>query len=415
MSEGYRYGPMSEMDASAVMRLIVHAFAGTAEGTQRWLESAGHENVRVLRPDGRARTGCDGAAGTGAGALGARESGAPVSCLLRVPMGQHFGGRSVGMLGVAGVGVAPEARGRGHAKTMMEACVREAAADGFALSALYPSTQALYRSVGYEQAGHRMMARVPLVHIDCRERAGEIVPLGEGDWPAVKACYGAFAPRFDGMLDRGSYVWGRVPKQQDNVFNGFGVPAAGGGLDGYVFLMQKRKETGRQEIVVQDFAFRTAAAGRRLLRFLADFATMGDEVVFPCGPSHPALMMLGLQKYKLEFTYYWMIRVVSVERALGERGYPAGARGEVHLEVGDGVIPENAGRWVLKVSEGRGSVERGGRGEVRLDVRALAALYSGHMSGAGLALAGMVEGEERAIAAAGAVFGGGSPWMTDFF
>jgi len=27
----------------------------------------------------------------------------------------------------------------------------------------------------------------------------------------------------------------------------------------------------------------------------------------------------------------------------------------------------------------------------------------------------MVEGEEKALREAGAVFGGGSPWMTDFF
>jgi predicted acetyltransferase len=288
---------------------------------------------------------------------------------------------------------------------MMHECVREAAREGFALSALYPSTQSLYRAAGYEQAGNRFAVRLPIAQIDARQREPDVRPLGESDWPAVKACYAAFAPRFNGMLDRGEYVWGRVPKQQDNVFKGFGVPDNAGGLDGYVFLTQKRKETARQEVLVQDLAFRTAAAGRRLLRFLGDFGTMGDDVVFAAGPSHPALMMLGLQKYRLEFSYYWMLRIVSVERALAARGYPAGVDAELHLHVEDDLLPENGGAFVL----------RGGRGALRTGIRGLAAMYSGHLSPAGLALAGMAEGNEEALAAASAVFGGGAPWMTDFF
>jgi predicted acetyltransferase len=298
---------------------------------------------------------------------------------------------------------------------MMQECVREAAREGFALSALYPSTQSLYRAVGFEQAGHRFAARLPIAQIDARERDPDVRPLGENDWPAVKACYAAFAPKFNGMLDRGEYVWGRIPKQQDNVFKGFGVPDNAGGLDGYVFLAQKRKETARQEVLVQDLAFRTAAAGRRLLRFIADFGTMGDDVVFAAGPSHPALMMLGLQKYKLEFSYYWMLRIVSVERALAARGYPAGVDAELHLHVEDDLLPENGGAFVLRVREGVGEVQRGGRGALRTGIRGLAAMYSGHLNPAGLALAGMAEGSGEAIAAAGAVFGGGAPWMTDFF
>lgn len=406
MSQAPKYGPMAETDLPAVTRLIVHAFAGTEEGTQQWLEFAGHDNIRVLRVDGSGRE-C-------AGSLPAPES-PPVSCLLRVPMGQFFGGASVRMLGVAGVGVAPESRGKGYAKRMMEECIREAAREGFPLSVLYPSTQALYRSVGYEQAGHRMTARLPIAQIDVRERGPEVEVLGEEDWPAVKACYARFAPRFDGMVDRGPYVWGRVAKQHDTRFKGFGIRGRSGILDGYVFLAQKRKDTSRQEIAVQDLAFNTPEAGRRLLRFFADFGTMGDDVVFPAGPSHPSLMMLPLQKYKFEFNHYWMLRVVNVEHALRDRGYPHAVNAEVHLELRDELVPENHGRFVLRVERGQGHVSRGGRGEVRMGIRSLAAMYTGHMTPTGLRLAGMVEGEEPALAAAAVVFGGGAPWMTDFF
>ena len=81
MSQGLIYTPMAEAELPAVTRLIVHAFAGTADGTQEWLKGSGLEHIRVVK----------------AGADLPAES-----CLLRVPMAQFFGGRSVSMLGVAG-------------------------------------------------------------------------------------------------------------------------------------------------------------------------------------------------------------------------------------------------------------------------------------------------------------------------
>jgi predicted acetyltransferase len=181
-----------------------------------------------------------------------------------------------------------------------------------------------------------------------------------------------------------------------------------------VFVAQKRKDTMRQELAVQDLVFLTPRAGRRILAFLAEFGTMGDDAVFAAGPSHPLLMMLGLQKYKLEFNYYWMLRVLDAAKALEGRGYPAGVRAEVHLEVEDEVLPANSGRWLLKVEDGRGRVARGGFGRVRTSARGLAAMYTGHMAPAALAMAGMAMGEESALREAGLVFGA-MPWMTDFF
>jgi len=393
MSDDARLDGVTEADVPAVTRTIVHAFATTAEGTQEWLRSMGHEHLRVLRAG----------------------DGPPPACLLRVPMGQYFGGRAVRMLGIAGVGVAPESRGKGYAKKMMAEAVREAARDGFALSVLYPSTQPLYRAAGYEQAGHRLLIRVPIAEFDAKERGLDVVALGENDWPAVKACYGVFGPRFDGMVERGPYVWGRVAKWHDQKFQGYGIRNNSGGLDGYAFVLQKKKESSRQEIMVQDLAFVSAAAGRRMLQFLGEFGTMGDDAVFLGGPSHPALIMLGRQKYKMEFGHYWMLRIVNVVGALGGRGYPSGVRADIEFEVRDEVVPENAGNWILRVEDGSGQVLRGGYGRIKTDIRGLAALYSGHLTPVALALAGMVEGEEKALREAGAVFGGGSPWMTDFF
>lgn len=380
-------------EVDIVARLVSHAFAGPREQSAEWLRGAGLEHVRVLREEGR-----------------------PVACLLRIPMAQRFGGVPVPMLGIAGVAVGPEARGRGLARRMMEACVREAAADGFAVSTLYASTQSLYRQVGYEQAGSQHRVRLPLGAIDVRERGGALRPLGPTDMDAVKACHERFARRFNGSLQRGPYIWRRIMESRGEGFSGFGIDGPDGTLDGYVFLAQRRKsDSGRHDVAVSDVAFLTAASGRRLLGFLADFATVGDDLLFQAGPHHPLLMLLHQQRAEVRLREYWMSRLCDVSRALGARGYSAAVTAEVHLQVEDTLLPDNHGRFTLRVLAGRPTVERGGRGELRCGARGLAAMYTGFITPAALELAGLCEGTPAALDAAAAVFDGGAPWTSDYF
>src|SRR4051812_31444593 len=125
-----RYEPMRRDDLDELGAILGGSFAFPALETEPWLAGAGFENVRVVRDRKRA-----------------------LGCLLLIPMGQFFGGRSLPMVGIAGVGVGLSDRGRGVARFLMAEALREIAARGFALSTLYPATQTLYRAVGYERAG----------------------------------------------------------------------------------------------------------------------------------------------------------------------------------------------------------------------------------------------------------------------
>lgn len=179
-------------DVSAMSRFISIAFGTKPEGATKWLsEKLGVDNLRVMR---------------NGGADGRRV----VSCLGRIPMAQWWGGKSVPMLGIAGVATPPEHRGCGHAKRMMQAAVREAAADGYPLSVLYASTQPLYRAVGYEQAGHRFVSKLPMQTLGATEKARDVVAIGPPEMDEVKDCYRRFAQNFAGMTDRTEYLWERV-------------------------------------------------------------------------------------------------------------------------------------------------------------------------------------------------------------
>ncbi len=401
---------VTEADLPGMGRLIAQSFATPIELTGLWLKNAGLNECRVMR--------------------GAQ--GVPEACLLRVPQGHFYGGRSVPSLGIAGVAVAPEARGRGLAREMMRASMLEAAEAGWAISTLYASTQSLYRQVGFEQSGHRFGIRIRAMDLALAAAAlpGEetgawkkvtIRPLAEADIDAVKACYREFAARYDGLLDRGPYCWGRVWNLRNEPYTGFGFFGEHGAMEGYLYLNQKRNpDTGRHDIFTTDVVFTTARAGRSLVKFIGGFATTADEFVMTGGPLHPLLALLSQQCAKVAGKEYWMIRVTDAKAAFEARGWAPGLRADAALEVSDDLLPGNSGVWRLSVADGRAGVEhspgvRKGEETLRVGARGLAALYSGMFSARQATLAGLAEGTDRAVANAERVFPGGAPWMIEMF
>ena len=85
--------------------------------------------------------------------LGAFAGGRPAAAAAFQDMRQWWRGRPVPMAGVSSVKVAPEYRGRGIGRLLMTALLGEIAARGYPLSALFPATMPLYRSLGWELAG----------------------------------------------------------------------------------------------------------------------------------------------------------------------------------------------------------------------------------------------------------------------
>jgi predicted acetyltransferase len=111
----------------------------------------------------------------------------------------------------------------------------------------------------------------------------------------------------------------------------------------------------------------------------------------------------------------WMLRIVNVVQALTQRGYPAWVEATLHLSIHDDLLSENTGHFILRVSQGRGAVEAGGEGHLKLSVQALTPLYSGFCSPMELHQMGRLESTEEALAIATQLFVGSIPWMPDFF
>src|SRR6266487_1672051 len=93
--------------------------------------------------------------------LGAWDDGILVGTARYYDMAQWWHGRSQPMAGVGGVKVAPEARARGVGKALMTGLLAAMSERGYPLSALYPATPHLYRSLGWELAGSQYLAEMP--------------------------------------------------------------------------------------------------------------------------------------------------------------------------------------------------------------------------------------------------------------
>src|SRR5579863_5633484 len=107
----------------------------------------------------------------------------PVASARSIDYDQWFGGKRVPCAGIAGVAVLPEYRGQGLASAVVRTVLREERARGRAISALYPTATALYRSLGYEFGGVRLQFRVPIADLPAhrgRGRGGAVARDGVG-------------------------------------------------------------------------------------------------------------------------------------------------------------------------------------------------------------------------------------------
>lgn len=390
-------GPYSPDDTAAITRLDAEAFNFPPDRAIDYHQLAGPANFRAVRVDGQW-----------------------AACLASIPCGQFFGGRAIPMAGIAAVAVAAEQRGRGIAKFMMRAELERLFAARVPISSLYPATIPLYRSAGYELAGVQFEQKAAISAMNVRDRSLRVRREQPDDAPRLAELYSAFAVETNGNVDRVEFFWKRVRNFRGNPTQGF-VFEGTRGIEGYVFFFKRPFDQppsgpGHYTIQLTDFVAATPAAARGIMTFLADHYSLSDVVVWPGGVGD-AMLQLGLREVFLRPTMreYWMLRIVHCAAALEARGYVPFISGEVHLDIRDDVLPGNNGPLLLKLHGGRGEARPGGRGDVHIDVRGLAALYSGFFTPAELRHAGYLDGPQESVALLTASLAGPSPWMRDPF
>lgn len=383
--------PLEPRHEDALAAIYRAAFAiESRDQIELWWSRAGRENVRVFVRDE-----------------------VVVGGLIEVPMGIYAGGRSVPLFGLSGVAVAPEARGVGVGRAMLAAWLRTLRERGIATSALYASTRALYRGAGYEVAGSHMAGTVSLDALrDVGKRDGSWVPITPADHEPIARVYAAHARAFNGRMDRGPYLWGRVHAFRGTPNLGY-VARGPSGPVAWVTLRQTEGADGFKKVHVEDHFAVDHDALLRLVGFLSTFGAMARELVIP-GPT-AIWDLLPEHRADVRLVEPWLLRVVDVERALTARGYPEGLAVRFALAVDDPLFPENGGPWSVEVREGSARVTRVPSALTSISVRGLASLFTGYTSPSRLRLTGDLRGDSEGDARLGAAFAGNAPELGDFF
>jgi predicted acetyltransferase len=393
MNRDYDYSVLSSPAAATrCSEIMAQSFVARAEDELSYLHQVGFDNVRLLRSGGEILGG-----------------------LALLPMGQWFGGRRVAMTGVASVAIAPQVRGQGAATALMTALLQELAARGTALSALYPAVQALYQKVGYGLGGSRYTWRIATDQIQLGYAPLPCYPLPATQlsphWPTLQQHLGQLQ---SGRLDRHDLIWQRLlmPPGDGTIFAyGIGAePSPRGYLIGY----QERGPNGTI-LTLRDWAATSLEAMQSLWALLYQQRGQIDWVQWAGGAVDPLALALPEQRLTGRDQSQWLLRIIDIQQALTQRGYPTAVGGDLHLQLRDPLLPGNNGRFILTVEGGRGHLAPGGTGDLGLDIRQLPPLFTGLRTAQELHALGLIQGSPEALDRATTFFSGPSPWMPDYF
>jgi predicted acetyltransferase len=344
-----------------------------------------------------------------------------VASARHIAMRQWWHGRPIAMAGLAGVKVAPEERGRGVGRALVTTVLHQLADQGCCLSALYPSTMPLYRSLGWEVAGGRYEAVLPTASLSSLLAADQHVPGPRASAPARTGVRRATSADAGTIIE----VLGRVHEDQRDsgpaTREAWELIAWLDDVDHFAYLaddgfLSYGWADGHDQVRVDYLVAGSATTAREFLAILASHASMADTVRACLAPDDSVGWLTREPVSVTSRVRDWMLRVIDPAQAIAARGYPACVSLDIALELDDPVFPARSGHWLLEIAGGEGKLTPGAGSErnLRLGARGFAALFAGVPAGT-LRRAGLVAGGDRAADEALNAAFTGPAFMYDYF
>jgi predicted acetyltransferase len=306
--------------------------------------------------------------------------------------------------GVTMVGVHPTHRRRGILTAMMRAQLEAVRERGEPLAVLWASEGAIYGRFGYGLATFRASLDIERSRATFRDQH---VPRGtfrmvEPD-DAVAACqpiYDRYRPMRAGTFSRTPEFWRAEFVYDPERSRRGGGPAffvvhQTDGVDDAYARYRLRSDWDdrgpKGSIEVREALALTPTAERELWGYLLNADLTASARVFNLPIDTPLRFMLSdPRRMGLTVADALWLRVVDVQEALSRRTYAL--RDRLVLEVHDGFLPWNAGRWQVEAMQEGARVARATADpDLVLTASDLGAVYLGGVRMAELALAGRIE------------------------
>ncbi len=314
------------------------------------------------------------------------------------PMEAWFGGRLVKVGGIASVGVAAEARGRGIARALVRRLHEISDVRGDAITMLYAFRQGFYASLGYAPVSSRKRlsfdpAAVPE---SWRELARDRVRRARGDdRDRIVQLHERAGARASGWTVRRPALWDRLfarERRQLLLCE-----------DGYVaFAFEQDEPHAPTVAVVEELAATTDEARRALFGALGALRDQVSEVVVEVAADDPIehiLLDADRRRFGTEEVEHAlgeivagpMVRIEDVHRAIEARGYAAD--GSFDVVVADEIAMS------VRVEDGRAEVSAArGSSAIRASRASLAAILYGALRPSEAARLGLAFADERTLA-----------------
>ncbi|GAA3103714.1 UPF0256 protein [Streptosporangium carneum] len=264
---------------------------------------------------------------------------------------QWWHGRQISMGGVASVTVAPEDRGRGVGRRIMLETLDRCARLGHPVSALYPATTRIYRSLGWEHAGamHRAVLPAEALRTIRQSEPVEVRRMGPGDAHEVVSVLRKvhFATRACGPVCWDVATWeSRLAARDDFLYLA---------EDGFVVYRWRGRD-----IEVSNLVAGSEATARALWSLVGTSASIAKSVHAVVAPDDPVFWLIGDRSSDEVGQTRWMFRVVDLASAISLRGFPGSVALEAVVQVDDPQRPANSGPWHLSVFGGSATAQPAG-------------------------------------------------------
>jgi predicted acetyltransferase len=320
---------------------------------------------------------------------------------------QFWGGRPMPMGGIAGVVVAPDARGRGVGSHLMAAIAERSRELGDLVSALYPATVPIYRAMGWEVVG--ALHRISMSADALRTLGGKGVPTRTATESDVGPFMTSLQDRYAAQRANGPKLLSVGEAKEHLTGDAMMSYVSDGGFVVY--------EWHKDDLVVSYLLADTPKTARALWSVVGSGSSIAKKVVAYVDPDDPIHLLLPEEVAHECQLKRWMLRVLDVPKAIAARGFSPGITGAATLSLNDPQLPGNSGSWRLEVSGGRGELTafEATDNALELGPNGFAALYAGTpvrvLRTAGLASGGEPAQDELFDAA----FAGRAAYLLEYF
>lgn len=294
------------------------------------------------------------------------------------------------------------------AKSMLQSFLATYRDRGISLVSLYPFRVDFYKQMGFGVGTKINQYRIKPASLPYFTK-DQIVYLGDGDEEELLACYHRIVRQTHGMIEKTERELKNFLNQPEQIIVGC---RQNGQINGYLaFHFQRAHEDNRMynNLVVKEFLYETREALAQLLSFLHSQADQVQRIVLNTADEDVHLLLSdpGNGTDRLLPSVYHesnvsgvglMYRIIDVPgffRQLSHHRFGTQSC-LLRLTITDSFLPENAGSWLIRFTEGSPQIVEDGQAdaEVRMDISNLSTLVMGAASFRKLYLYGLAEIDE---------------------